>query len=55
MTLNHSRIKWFETRFRKLISKGLPSSHLQFQILIGFVRGTLGRSRYRGEKTTRSD
>ncbi len=33
MTLDHSSIKWFETDFRKPISKGLPSSYIQLQIL----------------------
>jgi len=33
MTLYHSSIEWFETNFRKPISKDLPSSYRQFQIL----------------------
>ena len=33
IALYYSSIEWFETRFRKPISKDLPSSYLQFQIL----------------------
>jgi len=51
MALYHSSIEWFETRFRKLIPKGLPSSYKQLKILTDLLVAHLDEAATRRNTT----